>query len=46
MILNVVIDLRMFLLFYTILLVMLSLIVGVLGLGEKDGDINVVIKPN
>ena len=36
MILNVVIDLKMFLLFYTILLVMLSLILGVLGFGEKD----------
>ena len=46
MILNVVIDLKMFLLFYTILLVMLSLILGVLGFGEKDQDYNTKFPPN
>ena len=46
MILNVVIDLRMFLLFYIILLVMLSLILGVIGLGEKDADYIGKVLPN
>ena len=45
MILNVIIDLGMFLLFYCILLVMLSLILGVLGLGNKEKDFTAEIKP-
>ena len=45
MILNVIIDLRMFLLFYGILLVMLSLILGIIGLGNKEKDFTAKIKP-